>query len=342
MWTEHLGALMDTLPMGVVMVGRGGNLIGANRTGLDWLGLDEAAKSRSDFLDLVESDTLRHVLAAPARGVVKMDIPDHGRTWHAEVRPIPGAEETGKLLLLRDVTGLSNVSLLRMNFVYDLLHRLRTPLTTVMSVLSMTTSGRIDPTRPDFGQILGMGAEEAERLAGLLESLKDLFLIEAGTLRDELLPEEVSVSELMKTIGGRFRVRTKAKKQNLIVDLPEPDLTAIADRECLLRVLEIVVANAHLYTPEGGTIRISAQGGKSHTTLVVADDGPGVPEEELPKVFDRLRRGESSYVQSVPGEGLGLYLARAMLGAQKGTILMDSKPGAGTVVELTLPTEEGT
>jgi signal transduction histidine kinase len=185
-----------------------------------------------------------------------------------------------------------------------------------------------------------MGSKEAGRLAELLTRLKDLALVETGLLDDELSIEPVAVRELLASAADAFRPHLAGRAQTLVEQYPSEPVRALADRDALGRVLAMVIENSHRYTPKCGEITLSARAEGSHARIVIADDGPGIPPEELPRVFERFHRGDSQHVREVNGEGLGLYLCRQLLLAQRGTILLDSEPGNGTTVEIILRREE--
>jgi len=335
-WDESLKPILDLLPVGILTLDGGGDLTGANRPALQYLGLDETAVGRSGFLDLVENVNLRKALAAPANGVVQITFPVGGRSIQAEVQADPTQSNGGKVLMMRDVTGVSNMAILRRRFVFDLLHKLRTPLTTILLVLSMTTSGRLDPTRVDFNEVLGMGAEQAERLTGLLSRLKDLFLLETGSFGEDLSLQAVSVSSLVGQVVEDARALAEEKFQTLIVEFPDEPIFATADPETLSRVVDMVLANAIGYTPDAGEVRVTVRGDEDGVGIRIADNGPGIPKDEMPLLFERFRRGTAPEVRSVEGEGLGLFLSRHLLAAQGGSIVLDSEYGEGTTAEITL------
>lgn len=339
MWDESTTALLDALPVGVLFVDNEGALRRANRPGLDYLGLDWDVMDRPGFPELLSSGTLRAALAAPPNGIVRLDLTEGSRALHAEVRPYLTEERDGKLLLLRDVTSVANVALMRRNLVFDLLHRIRTPLTTMVSVLSLAASGRLDPAKVDLGEVLGMGVKEGERLAGLLARLKDLYLVETGELAEELILEPVDVTRVLAQVVEEVRRECGTGSRHVDLELPDDAVWARADRDLLHRALVMVVENAFAYTPPDGHVHVMAAAVDDRVEIRIEDDGIGIPPDELPHVFERFWRGRAR--ENRPeGEGLGLHLARSFLNAQQGTILLDSKPGRGTVVEILLETGE--
>jgi len=339
-WDETVSPLLDVLPVGVLALSGENGLVRANEPGLRYLGLDAEVIGKDGFLEHIDDENLKKALAAPANGVVRLAFPNGGRSYHAEVRPDPTGSNGGKLLVLKDVTGVSNMAVLRRHFVFDLLHKLRTPLTTILSVLSMATSGRLDPTRVDFTEILGMGAMQAERLTGLLARLKDLFLLETGGLSEEMQIQVVPVSAVVGQEVEHVRGKAGERFQTLIEDYPSEPVFAMADSETLSRAVLMVLANALGFTPDAGEIRVSVISDPDAVRIRIADNGPGIPADEMPIVFERFRRGTSPEVRAVEGEGIGLFLARQLLLLQGGTILLDSRHGHGTTAEITLPRPE--
>jgi two-component system sensor histidine kinase VicK len=327
---------MDLLPVGVLLIGKDGRLLRANGPGLSHLGFDNRAIGRDDFLSTMSSDALRRAVAAPANGVVHLNIEEGGRSLYVEIRAAPEEEHGDKLVVLRDISGLRTIAGFNRNFAFDLLHKIRTPLTTIMSVLSMATSGTLDLTGMDLGEILGMGAREAERLTALLSRLKDLFLVETGAIDEEAAIERIPVSWLLNELTHEMRPLFLEKEQVLHEADPPSDLLVQADRDLSARALEMVLSNANLYTPPGGTIRMTVESDQGQVRIRIEDDGPGIPADELPHVCERFYRGDSPEVRNTRGEGLGLYLARRLILAQGGCLVIDSDNGEGTSVEITL------
>lgn len=342
MWDENVGALLDLLPVGLLVLDPGGSLVKANRLGLEFLAVDERAEEREDYGALITNEKLQGAIAAAPNGLVRIDVVESGRSWHAEVRPHPASTDGHRIVVLRDVTGLAKVSQFRRNFVYDLLHKVRTPLTTILSVLRMTADGRLDSKTIDQGEVLRMGADQAERLSGLLGRLKDLYLVESGNLEDEVSPVPLDVKSVAAgVVKDAARPRAEARGQTVTERYPAGAVRVIADRELLPRAIEPFLVNACAYSPDGADIRVEVSPRNGHVLIRIEDDGPGIPEDDLPMVFDRFFRGGSPQVRKVEGEGLGLYLARHLLLVQGGTAVLDSQPGSGTKAEISLLAAEG-
>ena len=334
MESETLTSIADHLPIGVMLFGERGRLLSSNRLGLEMLGLDENSRKHEDFASLLEDADFRRAVSNGGDRQVKLEISSAGRVLLADIQPVP--EKKARLVVLKEVTGLSGTALTNKNLIFDILHRLRTPLTTIVSVLSLATSGRLDLAQVNLADLLSMGNREADRLTGLLTSLRDLFLIEGGSLRDELNMQPVPLAASMGRATAGLRSQFAAKRQTLVEEYPAEELQVLADPSSLTRVLEMVLLNATSYTPERGTIRFRAEQAGDHVRILIADDGAGIGEEELPRVFQRFYRGRSAQRSAVAGEGLGLYLARHLLLAQAGSIHLNSRLDEGTEVEIHL------
>ena len=340
MWDESIVPLMDALPVGVLCVDGDGVLTRANRPGLEYLGLDAEARGRSDFVEMIQSGVLRAALAAPANGTVRLNVTEGPRTLHAEVRGTPGGANGGRTLILRDVTPYANIALVRRNYFHDLLHKLRTPLTTVLSVLGLVTGDRVDARKLDLKEILGLGVVEAERLSTLLNRLSDLYLVETGELADEVMTDTVDVRGIVQKVAHRLQEADPTPKHEVRLDLPDEPHLALADADMLERAVQMVAENAFYFTPAGGRIYLAVLRTGGRVEIRVEDDGIGIPPEDLPRVFDRFHRGDSHGLRTVEGEGLGLYLARALLHAQGGALIIESNGESGTVAEILLEPEE--
>jgi signal transduction histidine kinase len=326
-WTDELGAIADLLPIGLLAVTAEGELAGANALGLSYLGLDERMVGRRDFAEALDAGPLRQALSAKASGPTMVETRVGHRVLHADLRPFP---EGGRILSLRDVTALAGVSQVRRNIVGEVLHRLRTRLTTVLSVLSLGSTNRL-PEKEKLDEFLDMGRREAERLSAFLGRLRDLFLVETGAILDEVSIQPVRLSEVLGRVVRGFQPRFLAKGQLVAEDYATPEFPVSADPELLARAFVHVLRNAHVHTPEGTWVKVRTETSPEEGLIEVSDNGPGVPPAELPDIFQCFRGTEKA-----KGEGLGLYLARQLLLAQNGTVRLDSRPGGGTTVSIHL------
>ncbi len=209
-------------------------------------------------------------------------------------------------------------------------HDLRTPLMRVRSIAetALEPGSSPDAQREALADIL----EENDRVAAMLSTLMDISEAETGTMK--LARERVEVAELFGETLDLYADLAEDKHQTLTSSAP-PGLVVDADHNRLRQVIANLVDNAVKYTPPGGTISLEAGQHDGSVTIEVRDSGVGIPADDLPRVWDRLYRGDAS--RSERGLGLGLSLVRAIVEAHGGTVAVSSEPGKGATFTLVLP-----
>jgi signal transduction histidine kinase len=220
---------------------------------------------------------------------------------------------------------------LRKNMVADIAHELRTPLTTLRGDVEAVKDGLIEPEPAVLDNLLG----DVIALTRLVDDLQQLSLADAGQLGLELA--SVAPGELVEEVRNRFANEYVGKGVSLDSTV-EQGLPAIrADRYRAAQVLGNLVKNALAYTPAGGEVSISASQTGESVTMSVQDNGPGIPYDELPFIFERFCRLDRSRSRKTGGSGLGLTIARTIIVAHGGQIWADSEIGKGTRISFSLP-----
>jgi two-component system sensor histidine kinase BaeS len=220
--------------------------------------------------------------------------------------------------------GLEEAERHRRNLTADIAHELRTPLSNIQGYLEAIRDGLIQPTPDTIDTIHG----QALHLSRLVEDLRLLAQVEAGELTLELSP--TSMEELLQSGVEAVRPRAEAKGVSLSIET-EPPLPALdLDSTRMAQVVGNLLENAITHTPEGGSVTVSAHADGSGIEVAVADTGPGIAPEDLPRLFDRFYRVDPSRSRSTGGTGLGLTIARRLVEAHGGTIEAESVLGAGS------------
>ena len=220
---------------------------------------------------------------------------------------------------------------LRQQMASDVAHELRTPLASLQSSLEAMIDGvwEASPARLEscHAEILRLG-----RLVGDLEKLE---LAEAGLTN--LHPEELDLAQLAQQIAHTFASEFQTKKVSLTFEGDE--LRVWADADKIRQVLVNLLSNALKYTPAGGSVQLRLCDTGQGAEITVADNGPGIPEEDLPFIFERFYRADKSRNRMTGGSGLGLAIVKAIVEAHRGSIVAESAPGKGTVFTVLLPKE---
>lgn len=216
----------------------------------------------------------------------------------------------------------------RRNMLADIAHELRTPLTVIRGRLE----GIVDGVYPaDEGHVVP-ALEETYLLERLVDDLRLLTLAETRQLPFER--REVDLNDLARRVIDLFRAEAEEKGIRVSLEASTGRLTAQLDPQRAEQVVSNLVANALRYTPEGGEIWLTVEADSAGARLSVLDNGPGVPEEDLPHLFDRFWRGEKSRSRASGGAGLGLAIARQLVEAQDGSITARNHPGGGLEVSI--------
>ena len=252
-----------------------------------------------------------------------------------ETRVLPTADdEVGELAAAfnRMADSLERVEELRRTMVADVAHELRTPLTNLRGYLEGLSDGVIPPEKPT----LGMLQAEVLRLVHLVEDLGRLARAEAAGA--VLHRENVALHQAVDQLLALERPNLEAKRLTVAVDIP-PGLEVSADRDKLLQALRNLLENAWKYTPAGGRLEIAAEGEEGTVRVGFENSGPGIPQQDLPFIFERFYRGDPSRSRAAGGGGIGLAIVREIVRAHGGRVGAESEEGR-TRVWLELPDAE--
>lgn len=247
--------------------------------------------------------------------------------------PVRSRDELGQLATSfnRMSSDLARSLDLRRQMTADIAHELRTPLSIILGHAEAVHDGVLPPSAETFEVI----REEAGRLEHLVDDLRTLSMADAGELKLTVRP--CSPGELLESAERVYAHQARQKEITLQTRV-EPGLPQIlVDIQRMKEVLTNILDNALRYTPQGGSITLSASRSGSQVEMRVQDSGPGVAPEDLDKVFERFYRTESSRSREDGGSGLGFAIARSIVEKHNGRIWAESRVGEGLAVIITLP-----
>ena len=239
----------------------------------------------------------------------------------------------GLLVWVRDETRVRHLEQMRRDFISNVSHELRTPLAAMRVMAETLLAGALEDgaAAAEFVNRIGL---EVEQMSQMVEELLELSALEGDQLP---MPDEaVPVVDLLIAID-RLRPLIDDKHINLVFDVPD-DVAAIrGDVSHLQHVVRNLVHNAVKFTPAGGSITVGAATVGEQVELRCADTGVGIRSDELPRIFERFWKADSSRRRDGEGSGLGLAIARHVVAAHHGTIRVESELGRGTTFVVTLP-----
>jgi two-component system, OmpR family, phosphate regulon sensor histidine kinase PhoR len=327
---ELLGALVEALNEGVIAVDRGRRVIRINRSGRQLLGVHAEVPFSVDLLprDRTLHDALTDALAG---GVVdRAETQIGARTLALTARPLGIG---GAVLAAFDLTGLRKLQTVRRDFVANVSHELKTPLTAIRG-FAETLAGELDSGDPhaQFAETIRVNAERMQRL---VDDLLDLSRIESGGWTPS--PVTVDIEKAAHDAASPCRDDMAVRGIAFVTDVQPDAHTVKADPLALRQALANLVENAVRYTTAGGTITVFAQRRDGSVAIGVRDTGSGIPAEHLPRVFERFYRVDPARSRAAGGTGLGLAIVKHLVEAHGGRVHAESTVGQGTTVTLLFP-----
>ncbi len=223
----------------------------------------------------------------------------------------------------------------RREMVANISHDLRTPLTALQGYLETLLMKQGELSEAERRRYLDLAVKHGQRLGQLTSELFELAMLESG--EPELHFEPFSLAELVQDVAQKFKLEADNNALYLETEIPAGALFVSGDIALIERVLENLIENAVKYTPEGGRIRLSLIPGRERVTARVSDTGVGIPEHEIPHIFERFYRVEKSRGAGPDGTGLGLAIVQRILQLHGSPIEVESRPGDGTSFSFDLP-----
>jgi PAS domain S-box-containing protein len=330
----QLDAILRSSSDGIIVTNSQGKIVRTNPIADSWL---TQALSPEDVSELKEA--IRHLATRPAERLeIVLELADLDLELRAA--PITETEEMAAVVTVHDVSHMKALDRMKSQFVSNVSHELRTPITTIKLYAALMQKSSMDK----WEGYLDTLAQEADRQARLVEEILQISRIEAGRL--EITPCPTPLNELTQMVFANHQ--PLAQQEELVIEYrpTEPGPVALVDSDRMTQVLANVVTNAVQYTPRGGKVVIStgekeAEGCK-WATVTVKDTGMGIPEEELPHIFERFFRGERPRSMQVSGTGLGLAIAKDIVELHGGLVTVESKVDAGTTFTIQLPLADTT
>jgi two-component system phosphate regulon sensor histidine kinase PhoR len=328
---SEIGALVESMVEGVIAADQRGRIITANEAARRMLGYESGA-TMPDLLHLFRSKAAREVITAVLDGnvVSGTEIELDGTTLVANARPLPGG---GVVLVLFDMSVIRRLELVRRDFVANVSHELKTPLTSISGYAETLLADRLDgETATRFLEVI---LSNSRRMQKLVDSLLDLSRIESGRWqpRLELVDVGAASREVWETLGGQ-RDQGAVK---LAIELGPGANEITGDPDGLRQIIRNLLENALRYSPPGGTIRLRTGIIGDEIVLDVADSGPGIAREHLPRIFERFYRADASRSREEGGTGLGLAIVKHLVEAHGGRVAAESERGQGTTIRCWFP-----
>ena len=332
-------AILGSMVEGVAVVSGAERLVFANQGFADILELDVPPQSGSALVEIVRQtelvEAVRHVLAGEPR--VEAEIVTgtlRQRFFAATVAAVRAGETSGAVVVLHDITELRKLERVRRDFVANVSHEFKTPLTAIQGFSETLLAGAIDDPQ-NRERFLGIILEHSRRLARLTDDLLKLSQMDADRLELEI--HRVSVAELIESCLETAQHRAAEKDIRVYVSQSTEVPDIAGDQRRLAEVLQNLLDNATQYTLPGGRITLTAEVRDADVIFTVSDTGIGIPKADQSRIFERFYRVDAARSREAGGTGLGLAIAKHLVEVHGGRIWVESEIGQGSQFNFSVP-----
>ncbi len=337
---EQLSSIVRSMADGVITINRHGEMIVTN---------PPAEKFIEDLyfhnnIELVDAERklpleIKQVFDQVVTGEkeVLQELSVQGRNWVMIMTPLYDQTVVrGAVAVIRDMTEERRLDKLRKDFISNVSHELRTPIS-LMQGYSEAIMDDIADSKEEKNELAKIINEESLRMGRLVNELLDLSRMETGHF--QLNTETIQVSSFIQRILNKFQALVKENNIRLELTADYKFETAILDPDRMEQVFTNLIDNAITHTRENGYVHVLVNNTKDHLSVEIRDNGSGIPEEDLPFIFERFYKADKSRTRNAKqkGTGLGLAIVKNIIEAHQGTISVKSKVGIGTTFSFKIP-----
>ena len=334
---SRLEAVLEASPEAILSTDLEGRITMTNRVATRMLGVRKSDVGRNIEEVGLPREIMQCINEASTNGVAVRETSCGDKIYWAYAAQMSREEETGSsgiILAVRDITERRILERTKTDFVSDVSHELRTPLTTIQSAVDLVSGGAKEKLGPMEHRALELAQGELKRIRSMVEEL--LTLSQMDSWQYSL---EVGQADLSTILHNSLdSVRTKAERFGISLSLendsPHP---CVCDAQKIYQVFLNLLDNAIKYSESGDSVHVSVEEEEHFLTVHVSDTGIGIPEEDIPQLFERFYRVDKTRSRSTGGTGLGLAISKKIVELHGGNISVRSKPGEGSTFSVQLP-----
>jgi two-component system phosphate regulon sensor histidine kinase PhoR len=333
----HTDAILHGMVEGVLLVNRDGRLVLTNPAAQSMLQMPGPA-SDAHYLEVVRhpaiAATMSAVLSGRPAAPAEVDLGGSPvRRVMANVVPVSPQRGGGAVLVLHDITDLRHADQVRRDFVANVSHELRTPLTAIRGYVEALLDTPADAD--EAGKFLEVISRHTYRMERLVHDLLRLARLDAG--QETVERTDCAVGDIIDAVNEALEPLLSSRGQQVKHVVAPEAARVVGDAAKLQDILRNLIENASNYSAENGTIEVDARRGPGGIEITVADRGPGIPDADLPRIFERFYRADRSRSRAPGGTGLGLSIVRHLVELHGGTISAANREGGGASFTLRLP-----
>ena len=346
---NDLACFIERIPIGIIVLGADLQIEMRNELSFKLLDVDVENLFVTDFLDIVKDHAclkdivLQVHFAACQQQCVMLGVGE--KTLRCTVLGAGDTNADGLIVLIEDATITSKIEQIKREFIGTLLHKIRGPLATMKTSLSMLSfkTGLPQPhLPPDVQDIFTMCSAEVNRLSLLINDMRDLFLIETNLAEKDMEPEDFPFDAAIKGVIRDLKKSLSSEPVDTrIVLMGNDGLHIHADYEKTKKIFFVLLKNALQYSAPDTPVFITCSAADDSMNIIIKDRGIGIADSTANQVFSKYFREDNFTTRNSAGNGLGLFIAKSYIDMMKGTMYFDSKQGEGSSFYLTLPLAKG-
>ena len=335
-------AVLASMTEGVLAVGRDERVITLNAAASRLLDIESGFAGGRSIYEVVRGTDVQRCMAqilhsaAPVECDCSVNAPEI-RNLQIHGAPIVDAdgERTGSVIVLNDVTRLRRLESMRRDFVANVSHELKTPITSIKGFLETLIEGKVEDPE-DRERFLAIALRQADRLSSIIDDLLSLARIEQEEDQGGLPRQAENIKEVLVGALEVCRMHMEAKSVEVRLEC-DPSLEAVVNAPLLEQALVNLIHNAVKYSVPGSEVFVTAAQSGERLSIDVRDSGSGIEAHHLPRLFERFYRADKARSRQLGGTGLGLAIVKHIASAHGGTVTVRSTPGTGSVFTISIP-----
>ena len=340
---SKLQTILDYMADGLIAVDNQGKIIHINPTALKMLNLSPEDAQNKLYDEIISSLnaklTMEYITANSEDWLGNELIKRNHITLQANYAPFKEekGENAGIVMVLQDITERYKLDTMRKEFVANVSHELKTPLTSIKSYTETLLDGALED-RDISENFLKVVDSEADRMARLVKDLLQLSSIEYNQIKWN--KRKNNLVKIIENSILKVSMTAKNKMQSVTFEVKEEEIIGYMDSDRIEQVILNILSNAIKYTPDHGKIKVLLDKEENQAVIRIIDNGIGIPKEDIPRLFERFYRVDKARSRELGGTGLGLSIASQIIEAHQGKIHIISNEGEGTEVVIILPLDE--